>query len=277
MARTRKDILAASRKSRRKRILIRSAILLFLFLGAIFSGVYFFLNMNALQIKEISIEGNNLVSAAELKDSVNNFLEGKYFWVFPKSNIFIFSKERMASEILRSFPRAKEVKVGRKFFNGLSLKIAERSTLALLCQKETCYFVDEDGIVFENAPYFSGNVYLTFFDERSGAEASSSEAVSSNALLGNSFLNKEEFKKLLDFSKLVSNSNINVGKIILKNEGVYELVTKDGWRILLNEKNKTKEAYANMATAISTEIKDKTKKLDYIDLRFGNKVYFKYK
>ena len=65
--------------------------------------------------------------------------------------------------------------------------------------------------------------------------------------------------------------------MILKKENIYEFYTQEGWKIILNDKNEPRSAYLNLITALDANIKDKRAKLDYIDLRLGNKIYFKYK
>ena len=87
---------------------------------------------------------------------------------------------------------------------------------------------------------------------------------------------EEEFRKLTDFSNLASRANVNIGKVILKKENIYELYTLDGWRVLANNQNNPNDLFINL-TAVLDEIKDKRQNLDYIDLRFGNKVFYKFK
>ncbi len=63
---------------------------------------------------------------------------------------------------------------------------------------------------------------------------------------------------------------------IIKKEGIYELQTSENWFILLNEQNDSQITYQNLKIALD-QIADKRKNLSYIDLRFGNKVFYKFK
>ena len=60
-------------------------------------------------------------------------------------------------------------------------------------------------------------------------------------------------------------------------KNIYEFYVEEGWKIILNAQNEPKSAYLNLITALEANIKDKRARLDYIDLRLGNKIYFKYK
>ncbi len=68
-----------------------------------------------------------------------------------------------------------------------------------------------------------------------------------------------------------------ITRVYIKEDNFFQLLTKEGWRILIDDKNEPQITYENLSLALKEKIKDKRKNLDYIDLRFGNKVYFKYK
>jgi len=50
---------------------------------------------------------------------------------------------------------------------------------------------------------------------------------------------------------------------------------KEGWYALLDEETNFKTAFENMKLVLENQIKDKRAELEYIDLRFSNKVFFK--
>jgi hypothetical protein len=47
--------------------------------------------------------------------------------------------------------------------------------------------------------------------------------------------------------------------------------------LILNVKDDYSRVFSVLKTVLENEIKDKAKDIDYIDLRFGNKVFYKYK
>lgn len=261
----RKDILVSSKKLRRKRFFLRIlfffTLILILTAGAIWS-----LYIPKLRIQKISVEGAEILSVERITSNISEFLKGRYLWLIPKDNIFIASKKEINRNLLNNFPRIKEILLNKNFPNNLSIKIKERRSEALLCKKESdeCVYTDEDGFVFEKAPYFSGEIFLKFFDERD---------VKSSVF--DKLLLVEQFKGLIDFKNYISRENIKISSINLKKDGIYELQTSEGLVILLNERNDFRLAFENLKTALDSSIKENQKNLEYIDLRFGNKVFYK--
>jgi len=102
----------------------------------------------------------------EIKHETINNLGGLYFWLLPKDNVLLVSKDNISAKLLNSFARAKSVKVGRNLPNGLDVEVKERINTALSCKGEVCAYIDEDGFVFERAIAFDDKEFLKFFDER---------------------------------------------------------------------------------------------------------------
>jgi len=267
--RSKKDILRTSRRLKKKRFFKKLSffllIPLFIFVSivALFYIPYF-------KIKKISIEGNSSVDSEKIMANVSNYLAGKEFKIFPKDNFLILSKKEIVDSILKEFPRLKKVSLNKNFPDTISIKVTERNNEALFCfqnKDEGCAFIDEDGFVFDKAPYFSAGVYLSFFND----------TASTTWKLDFQVIPEEQFKKLIDFKNLLTEENIKIFQIILKKEGIYQLQTSEGWYILLNEQSNIRLSFDNLKTTLDSTIKNNRQKLDYIDLRFGNKVFYKFK
>ncbi|RJQ32349.1 FtsQ-type POTRA domain-containing protein [Candidatus Parcubacteria bacterium] len=264
----RKDYLASSRKIRRKRLILRVS---FYALAAILfcaSAVAFF-NIEYLKVDNVAVEGNKFVSEGELNLAVLKKLEGNIFLFIPKSNVFLIPKKEIEKDLPAEIKRIKEIYLDGDLPDKLKVKIVERENKALFCHEEDCAFIDEEAFVFEKAPYFSGAIFIKFFDERGSAS-------SSPVVIGSYFLKQEEFDTLMSFSELAAKNGFEVTEIYLKPENIYELATKEGWKMVLNDRNEPEKTFANLVTTLESSVKEKRKNLDYIDLRFGNKIYFKY-
>jgi len=270
----RKDFLASSRKLRRKRLVLKAVIVGVIF-AAIFAGVVAFFRIPYLQVEKIEISGNSLINGDDLIEGIKAKLEGKYLGLFPKSNIFLIPKDKILAELPEEFKRIKKISLDKKYFGAIAVKIDERSNAVLFCEKEDCSYADENGFVFEKAPYFSGAVFLKLVEQRNSDSGENAKTI--DGYLGTSLIAENEFKKILEFAGLINKIGGGVSEVILKKENIYEFYTQEGWKIILNDKNEPQSAYLNLITALDANIKDKRPKLDYIDLRLGNKIYFKYK
>lgn len=272
----RKDFLASSRKRRRK-ILILKTVVVFVIFVAVFAGVVAFFRIPYFQVEKIEISGNILISGDNLTNGIKTKLEGRYFGLFPKTNIFLIPKEEILTVLPQEIKRIKNITIDKEYFGVVAVKIEERSNAALFCEKENCAYVDENGFVFEKAPYFSGAVFLKLIDQKSLDKTPTRPAGGVEEYIGSNLIEDSEFKKILEFAGLASEIGNGIAEIVLKKENIYEFYTQEGWKIILNDKNKPQSAYLNLVTALESNIKDKRTNLDYIDLRLGNKIYFKYK
>ena len=118
-------------------------------------------------------------------------------------------------------------------------------------------------------------MFLKLIDQRNSDSGENAKTI--DGYLGISLIAESEFKKILEFAGLAAKTGGGVSEVVLKKENIYEFYTQEGWKIILNDKNEPQSAYLNLITALDSNIKDKRPKLDYIDLRLGNKIYFKYK
>ena len=242
---------------------------------AVFVGVVAFFRIPYLQVEKIEISGNNLINSDDLIKKIKTNLEGKYFGLFPKANIFLIPKNKILTKLTEEFKRIKKISLDKKYFSAIAVKLEERSNAVLFCEKEDCAYADENGFVFEKAPYFSGAVFLKLVEQRNSDSGENAKAI--DEYLGTSLIAESEFKTILEFTGLAAKTGGGVSEVILKKENIYEFYTQEGWKIILNDKNDPQSAYINLITALDANIKDKRQKLDYIDLRLGNKIYFKYK
>ena len=285
----RKDFLASSRKLRRKRLILKAVVMAVIFF-AIFAGIVAFFRMPYSQVEKIEISGNILINGDDLIEGIKAKLDGKYFGLFPKANIFIIPKDKILTELTEDFKRIKNISLDKKYFGGIAIKIEERNNAVLFCEKEDCAYADESGFVFEKAPYFSGAVFLKLIDQRNSDSGENAKTIDEH--LGSNLITESEFKKILEFAgltrldsrlaskraaRLVAKIDGGVSEVILKKENIYEFYMQEGWKIILNDKNEPQSAYLNLITVLDINIKDKRQKLDYINLRLGNKIYFKYK
>ena len=251
------------------------AIVVGVIFAAIFAGVVAFFRMPYLQVEKIEISGNNLINSDDLIKKIKTNLEGKYFGLFPKANIFLIPKNKILTKLTEEFKRIKKISLDKKYFSAIAVKLEERSNAVLFCEKEDCAYADENGFVFEKAPYFSGAVFLKLVEQRNSDSGENAKAI--DEYLGTSLIAESEFKTILEFTGLAAKTGGGVSEVILMKENIYEFYTQEGWKIILNDKNDPQSAYINLITALDANIKDKRQKLDYIDLRLGNKIYFKYK
>lgn len=274
-----RDILRSSRKEFLRRR-IKSVALKSVFAVFILSVVLVLLSWGSRHekflIKNVKIEGNETVSAEEISKIVEKNISGKYLFLFPKNNVLIYSGGAISKEILNNLKKVNsvETKIGDR--KELLVKVAERKPAYVWCPqddvgedtapKSQCYFLDEHGFSFSEAPRFSGPV---FFEIYAGG-------VSDTAVGGYPFENSL-FRKLTLFKNALAEISLPATRLIQMKDGDFKFELKDGGTILINEKTDINISLRNLLSAKKAldESGKATSSLEYIDLRFGNKVFYK--
>lgn len=134
-------------------------------------GIIVLSRIKPLLIDSVSVEGTRIIEAQEVEGIVSDMLRGSYVFLFPKNNSLIYPQKAIINTLLDSFPRIESVSVKRIDLRQLVVHVVEREGVYLWCGSEFpepegshCYFMDTTGYVFSEAPYFSGNVYLRWYN-----------------------------------------------------------------------------------------------------------------
>ncbi|MCF7835906.1 MAG: FtsQ-type POTRA domain-containing protein [Candidatus Marinimicrobia bacterium] len=264
-----RSVLSSSRRTKRKRAFFRFSLLFFVLLILLSGGIWGVFSVESLKIKGVSVEGVSVLSEKEIKETVESIMSANLFFVLPKDRIFTFSDKKTEDALLEKFGRISEIEIKRGLVDStILIKIKEREPVALFCWdevEEECFFLDKDGLLFEKAPVFSAGVFLKFFDHRKYGTSIGKKELS---------LSKDQLQKIIDFKKRLEPIFL-VEKINLKEEGACEFYSTDGWYLILDIKNDWNLVYDNLITLFENEISKDGGNLEYVDLRFGNKVFFK--
>ncbi len=289
---SRKSIIKKTRKKKlveRGKFLARKttvAFALFLFLAGILAWQS---GNEKVTISKIEIFGNEVVNEKVVREIVQKEMIGKYGWLFHKNNIFIYPRGDIEKKLFELNKRIKEVNVYRDSLTAIAVEISERKPAYLYCtiapqgstfpvtplrsaspQGQTfsrdCFFLDKTGYIFAEAPQFSGNVFFEFYADREFA----------NKPLGNLLFEEKEFDRIIVFKEKTEKLGFKAVALVEKEEGDYDLFFEDGAKIMFNKKQNLAEVLENLDSSIET-IQASTKPLEYIDLRFGNKVFYKFK
>lgn len=277
-----REILKSSERIKRKKAETAFAYIS-LFLALIFALTNFIFHLDQLYIKEIKISGNKKVPADDIFRVAKNALAGKYYGLYPRNNILIYPKDAVGKSILRNIPWVASVGVvGAK--NSIFIDVKEREPKYLWCDDPakpilelTCYYLDKDGYTFDKSPLFSDHIYLEFYggNKRGG-------------YMGRYILPENILSGLLEVESsvegLIKNDTDLLGRVYgidIHNNGDYDLLMVNGdhrWKIMFNLNVNVPKKLSAVLTSpfFITEIKNKDRVLQYIDLRFGKKVFYKF-
>ncbi|MBY0376391.1 FtsQ-type POTRA domain-containing protein [Patescibacteria group bacterium] len=253
-------------------------------LGVIaFVGFILIFHIHKLNIRNIEVTGNSVVDSKEIQDTVKETLVGNYLFVFPKTNFLIYPKDLIKTNLENKFKVLKNTTVTLKGVSDLDINVSEREGKYTWCgdsplADSSCYFMDDLGYIFGLAPFFSGDVYLKFYGE----------VAKDNPDPSGFFYFKDYFAKLLQFRDAVTRMGVKTNAYLVKNDGTAELYINsptpfpDKQKIIFNPNEDISKLAENLQTALGADplqsnFKKEFNSLLYIDLRYGNKVYYKFK
>ena len=255
-------------RRKRQQIFLKGILILLGFVaagGLVLAAFY----IPSLRLSSIVIEGLSPAETKILREEIEQILSQKYFYVFPKDNFILFPKEKVEI-LLKAKPRLREFLMEREFPSTLKIFLKERETWAVWCQKDakkSCLFLDAEGFAFGAAPAFSGTAVLKIIDERN------------EEFIGKNIMSSAQFQKLAALvERLPRRAKEEVSAIEIKISGnTFRLHLKSGWYITTDEETDVDRALENLALALNSEIKESRAKLEYVDLRFPDKVFYRYK
>ena len=257
---------------RRRAQLIIGILILVIFAVALFS-LSWFLSQPFIVINEITISGNSLITSDDILAEVKDILTDSYFGLFAKNNIFLYPEKKLQKTLAAAFPAIKSVRGNLENWQTLSLLVEERAPFALWCQSvpsTDCFYLDKDGLIFSPAPVFSDNIFLKF----TGSLASTSP------IIGKNFLPVDEFHRITFFLDFLTPLDLTPTGLEAGADE-YQIQLKNGGRLIINSTDDLSIILKNLETIFRS---DNLKKMlahggiiDYIDLRYGNKVFYKFK
>lgn len=278
--------LAELRRQRRRSLRIK-IIIVSLLIVATFVAFGFIARTPSIRVASFNISGNKLIETSEVESLVSSILSGKYLWLYPKNNIFLLPRRELKESIMQQFKRAEDVSININAERVLSIRISERgaqytwcgNTLPALVESsnDKCYFLDEFGYIFDEAPYFSGATYLKFY----GGLGEMDNPVGQRIL-------PTSFEKLVYLQNVINQTGFNVSSVVIDPKGEIDMylaaftTPPDAPKIILKIDSDVEKLAENLQAAVSaepfkTELKNNYNNLNYIDLRFGNKVYYKFR
>ncbi len=239
---------------------------------AVIAAVIILIRWPRLQVKNIEVVGANVVDPGDVTEFIHNDLQGKRLLILPRTSIFLVSTRRLQQKLKTQFPRFQTVTVNRENFSTLKVNVTEYQGMYLWCaDTATCYSMDQNGVAFAPAPYFSGSAYPKIFGGT--AQPLPFQAVSADQLKIIAML----LDKLPALSIIPSEFHFVDGHEldVYFNHGGHQAI------LLFDQTADVDQAITALFTGLRTnplagKFHDSAQVLQYIDLRFSNRVVYKF-
>ncbi len=285
MSYRKKHIKSKIHKIKPKHSILRRPVfwILFLFLIIILFAFYIFIFYSGLQVKNVIISGNEKAQSKDIEDFIFGnvdkiFLEAGNLKLTSK-NIFLVNTDDLSKKVLKKFSIIKKLKIDKKLPQTLLLGVEERKPLGIFCnnflagpkgypeaEKEECFLIDENGVIFE--PIFQAPKNVTVVRQALGEK---------NVFTGEEVIAKNIMSAISKIkNSLKDNFQINVEEALISNPFKINIKTNENWEIYFDLDSDINLQIAKMNLILKKEISAENRKnLQYIDLRFKDRAYYK--
>ncbi|GEM_PF-4691151 len=247
------------RFSRSRRILWRVGLVSVLVLG------YLLGTMPPLQFSHIEVVASTEQGRDALREQIDAFLNARAFGIFPNRSVLVFRRSRLEQNLRATLP-IESVSVASEFRKrALQVRAAYRIPVARIqFPNETLYVRSNGNAIFARyEPYEESSLLLI---QSSSARNDTTILLSENDLLLYRAL-KTYFEKT---------STPIVWMILRDDPDVREFQMKDGWTLRTGRFDQAFSLINRLTTFFQERKREQHPlALDYIDLRFGDKVVYK--
>ncbi|MEA1929336.1 MAG: hypothetical protein U9M92_00400 [Patescibacteria group bacterium] len=282
MVRNRRELLKSSRLAKRRRLQTRLLILVILAL-IILVALVWFLRLERWHLQGITVEGERVTSEAQIKRVADEVLTGNYWRLISRRQRWFYPAEQLEQTLLDRFARLTTAEVYSRQ-GALMISVKERQPVAMWCPADDgqCYFIDRQAVVFSPAPHFSRRPYLTIQSTGVWPQAGQPAPIAADELARLLDLRSRLAKSLKQNGFQVSAINL---VIISPDHQDYTFGIEIGaetFDLLVNLHQDSTDLLATLGTVLRSDswladFSDKNLSLEYLDLRFAPKVFYRFR
>lgn len=251
-------------QKKKKEFWIKTGLIAYLIIVA-FLCLSSLFKLHFINIKEIYVKGDETIDISLINNVIKEELTGNYFWkFFPKRNILIYPKKTIETKLMENHSQIKEINFDLNKLTFLNIDIKERQPFSLWCDviedKEECLLMDDESYIFEGVSEEGLFKYYVKIKEEDP--------------LRQSVFSLEKFKEINSFLDFMRGLDLKPYKLTTNGLKGYEIYFDDGGKIIFSEDQEVRVVMENLQSVINLEDVNLSE-IDYIDLRFGNKVFYK--
>jgi len=233
-----------------------------------------------LTYQNVSVVGTKTVSSSAIQNFVENKLQQSSHGFISGRNIFVYDFAPLSNDIDANFPTIKDARVTRdtSLGNGLVVTVEERTPYARWCEESTettCFLLDEEGVIFASALGIASTSLPTAY-VFNGPLSTSTLTVTTTPY-GEVFGNGH-FPGMNSLLKSLQDSGVTPLGARIENDTDFSVPLAEGFYLKASYGEDPELLGKNLNLILNSDaLKGKQSSLEYVDLRFGNRVYYKFK
>jgi cell division septal protein FtsQ len=233
-------------------------------------------------ISQIEVTGTHEIDASLIKNYAEEHIKLRMYGFISHANIFLYNTKSLAHDMEKSFSRIKSANVSRKYYlaTAIVVNVEERQPYALWCKNaehpmpyisSDCYLLDDQGFIFAQMPdgYNASSTQSGYVF--AGGAATSSDTIGQIGMHGH-------LTGIITLLQALSAEGFTPHGASIDTESDFSVPLSQGFYIKASFGEDADTLAKNLQLILSSDaLKTKTDQLEYVDLRFGNRVYFKLK
>jgi|GEM_PF-740827 hypothetical protein len=294
------DLPASRLRSRRRRRWgVLTALIVFLIL-AFFGGLVWLSRASFLRITAVQVAGTQTLSDSDVEAAVQNQLIGSYWHLFAKNNIFLYPKNSITQTLVTNMPVIASAEVRTVDFHTIGVFLIERQPKALWCpdadaitqttdtasttsievdtatttpaELDTlgCLLLDQNGVAYAPAGFAAGGgAYKRYYGAITGStlpEQYLAPGVFAALSALVDAIAQNQPQDAITSVEVDSNNDVHVG-------------FASGFMLLFPLSADGGDVYNRLMLALQSDVfaGHTIADFQYLDLRFGDKLYYKLK
>lgn len=246
------------KRSRRWRVVFGLAVLIMLV-----ALVYALFFSPIFEIKELKIIGLEKIKPESINNILNEYRDERRLFVFSNNNFWLFDAAEIKSLVARKYIFEK-FEVKKRFPAGIEIDLKEKVSVINWLTNNFCYHLDMTGMALEYCDGATQNLTIK-------------DMLNHTAVVGQEIITHDELVyivELVEQFKMLMGERMKLQQVE-KTENLMDFVSEVGPVVRFNGNLTQSEQVLRLSTLVAQPgFADKMAGLKYLDLRFGEKVYY---
>ena len=246
----------------------RVKLIIIIIVMAVLGFIWFFYSSSFFNIKSVTISGNNRIQSFEIEELFWEQADKRRFLLGSQRNINLFNENKFINTLNQLY-NFENLSVKKNLPGDVIVSLEEKNYSLIWLESDNYYYIDESGSIIsqidlleikqKNYPLIENRGEIKVFEKNIKID-----------VVELNFIVKlfNEFKK--DYK------NYKIDRFILDNDiNTIKLALIDGPLIYFNTKEDVNKQTDKLSVIINEKLKDNFLNKIYIDLRYGDRVYYR--
>jgi len=254
----------------------------------IIAGAYFIISgdrsVNFLEIKKIEVAGaGKNVNQQEIESLASQQFEQKRFWLFSQKNVLFFNKKQLKASLAGSYLFS-DIKIKKRIPGKIIIIIKEKDLSLVWMSGSEKYYLDLEGVVVKQidseqseAQQLKDGTSVIRAGIVNENYAIVYDQSNSSVSLGQSAIKPQLANFITELhNRLQSDANLESSYYSIASPFSDQIIltTVEGWQVYFRTTDTVSSQISRLITILQQRV-DNRSRLEYIDLRFQEKVFYK--